>query len=139
MLGGGAVRQGLLRARDVTLGVELGNRIRLAATPLGRMRGLLGCEGLGSGEGLWIRPTNSIHMFFMRFPIDALFLTRDLGVVRVVRDLAPWRMVGPVWSAWSVLELPAGTLARAGCAIGDQIDIRQAAGIRGTTEGESET
>ena len=126
MRDGRVVRQGLVTACDATSGANLGDRIRLAATPWGRMRGLLGCEGLGFGEGLWIRPTNSIHMFFMKFSIDALFLDRDLRVVRIVHHLAPWRMAGPVWSAWSVLELPAGTLARAGCAIGDQIEIREA-------------
>lgn len=117
------MRHGELRAVDATRGVVLGDRIRLAATPWARMRGLLGRAGLGSGEGLWIRPTNAIHMFFMRFPIDAVFLSRDLGVVGMACDLAPWKMAGPIWSARSVLELPAGTLARAGCAVGDRIEI----------------
>ncbi|MCC6353317.1 MAG: DUF192 domain-containing protein [Verrucomicrobiae bacterium] len=115
---------GVLRAVDATRGgAVLGDRILLAATPWARMRGLLGRPGLGPGEGLWIRPTNAIHMFFMRFAIDALFLSRDLEVVGMARELAPWRMAGPVWLARSVLELPAGTLARAGCEIGDRIEI----------------
>lgn len=107
----------------MTRAALLGDGIRLAATPWARMRGLLGREGLGAGEGLWIRPSNSIHMFFMRFPIDAVFLSRDMRVVRTVGNLAPWKMVAPVWSAWSVLELPAGTIGRTGCATGDQIEI----------------
>ncbi len=113
-----------LLAVDLTRGTTLGDRIGLAADPWARMRGLLGREGLGDGEGLWIRPTNSIHMFFMRFAIDALFLSRDLRVVGIVHDLRPWKMAGPVWAARSVLELPAGTLARAGCALGDRLEIR---------------
>lgn len=112
-----------LLAVDVTRGTTLGDRIGLAGDPWARMKGLLGREGLEDGEGLWIRPTNSIHMFFMRFAIDALFLSRDLRVVGMAHDLRPWRMAGPVWAARSVLELPAGTLARAGCAPGDQIEI----------------
>lgn len=114
---------GELRAVDATRGVVLGDRIRLASTPWARMRGLLGRSGLGPGEGLWIKPTNAIHMFFMRFPIDAIFLSRDLTVIGMARDLAPWKMAGPFWAARSVLELPAGTLARAGCAVGHRIEL----------------
>ena len=54
--------------------------------------GLLGRRELPDGEGILLRPASSIHMAFMRFPIDAVFLARDLTVLRVVRDLAPWRM-----------------------------------------------
>ena len=78
---------------------------------------------MAPGEGLWIRPSNSIHMFFMRFAIDVVFLSRDMRAVRVTADLKPWKMAGPVWGAWSVLELPVGTLARTGCVVGDTIAI----------------
>jgi hypothetical protein len=78
------------------------------------MRGLLGRDGLDAGTGLWIVPCNSIHMFGMRFPIDALFLDRGLVAVRLVEYLLPGRLVWPVRRAHSVLELPAGALARLG-------------------------
>ena len=62
-------------------------------------------------RGILLRPASSIHMAFMRFPIDAVFLARDLTVLKVVNDLAPWRMASKL-RAHSVLELPAGTCER---------------------------
>ena len=58
------------------------------------MRGLLGRGGLESGEGLLLRPAGSVHMFFMRFPIDVVFLSRDGEVLKIVSDLRPWRTAG---------------------------------------------
>jgi uncharacterized protein len=110
-----------------TRGVRLADRVVMAETAAARMRGLLGRTGLDAGEGLWIRPCNSIHMFFMRFPIDALFLSKEMRVVRGVAGLKPWRIAGPVGGASSVLELPAGVLAASGCQAGDLIEVRPAA------------
>ncbi|MFL5952913.1 MAG: DUF192 domain-containing protein [Gaiellaceae bacterium] len=67
-------------------------RCHLAVRPWSRLRGLLGRPGLAPGEGMLFRPSGSIHMFFMRFSIDAVFLDRDLVVIDVVRGLKPWRM-----------------------------------------------
>ena len=83
----------------------------LAETALTRMRGLLGRSGLSAGEGMLLRPAASIHMAFMRFPIDAVFLDREDRVVKVVAELRPWRAAG-CRGARSVLELPAGEAAR---------------------------
>src|SRR3954454_10825770 len=66
-------------------------RCELANTPLKRMRGLLGRSGLSPDQGMLFRPAGSIHMFFMRFAIDAVFCDRDLVVVGVERGLKPWR------------------------------------------------
>jgi uncharacterized protein len=81
------------------------------------MRGLLGRHELEPGEGLLIRPTSSIHMFFMRFPIDAVFLDRQLVVVKVVPGLEPWR-VAFARGAKSVVELSAGETERRGVSVG---------------------
>ena len=72
-----------------------------------RMRGLLGRDGLEPGAGLWIARTGSVHTFFMRFPMDAVFLDRELRVRKVVPAVRPWRFA---WSrgAKSVVELAAG-------------------------------
>ena len=85
-----------------------------------RMRGLLGRAGLEPDQGLLIPRTSSIHMFFMRFPIDAVFLDRELRVKKVVADLGPWKVA---WArgARSVLELPAGAAARAGIEAGSRL------------------
>ena len=85
-------------------------RCLLAETALTRMKGLLGRRELPSGEGILLKPAASVHMAFMRFPIDAVFLDRDLVVVRVARDLRPWR-VASRRGARAVLELAAGTAA----------------------------
>ncbi len=85
-----------------------------------RAKGLLGRSELPPGEGILLRPGSSIHMFFMRFPIDAVFLSRDLEVLRVVSDLKPWRMAWRL-GARAVLELPAGTCARVGLGAGDRL------------------
>ena len=87
-----------------------------------RMRGLLGRKYLRQGEGMVLRPGWSIHTAFMRFPIDAVFLARDLTVLKVVRNLAPWRMATR-WRAHSVLELPAGTCERRGVREGDRLTL----------------
>ena len=67
-------------------------RCRIAVRPWSRMRGLLGRASLDADEGMLFRPAGSIHMLFMRFAIDALFLDRELVVLDVVRGLKPWRM-----------------------------------------------
>ncbi|MGZ4355027.1 MAG: DUF192 domain-containing protein [Gaiellaceae bacterium] len=88
-------------------------RCAIADNPWTRLRGLLGRSGLDLDEGLLIRPTNSIHMLFMRFPIDAVFLDRELAVLRVVAGLAPWKLAMQR-GAKAVVELPAGAAERAG-------------------------
>jgi uncharacterized protein len=96
-------------------------RCEVAAAMLDRMRGLLGRKGLDAGQGLLITRTSSIHTFFMRFPIDAVFLDRDLRVRKIVRELSPFRTA---WSrgSKSVLELAAGEAARAGIETGSRLD-----------------
>jgi uncharacterized membrane protein (UPF0127 family) len=87
-----------------------------------RMKGLLGRAGLAEDEGLLLRPASSIHMFFMRFAIDAVFLDRELSVLKIAPHLGPWRMASK-WGARSVLELPAGSTERAGLREGDRLTL----------------
>ena len=75
-----------------------------------RMRGLLGRASLPAGTGLLIRPCRSIHMWFMRFPIDAAFLDADMQVLRIVRGLRPWRVAWAPRKTACVLETAAGGL-----------------------------
>ena len=100
-------------------------RCLLAETPLTRLRGLLGRTGLEQGEGLLLRPASSIHMWFMRFPIDAVFVDRENRVLRVVEHLAPWRLAA-CRGAKAVIELPAGEAARVGLVAGDRLSLRPA-------------
>ena len=88
------------------------------------MRGLLGRDGLPQGEGLLIKPCGSVHTFFMRFPIDVVFLDRELSVLAVRPEVRPWRTAG-TRGGKVVLELGAGEAARLGIAPG--IGLRLAA------------
>ncbi len=95
----------------------------LADGPLLRMRGLIGRRGLPAGEGLLLSPAPAIHTGFMRFPIDAVFLDRDLLVLDTVESLRPWRIASK-HHARAVLELSAGECARRGVEVGDRLEIR---------------
>ena len=91
-------------------GRVLASRLLVPRTFFGRGLGLMFRRALAPGTGMWIVPCNGIHMFFMRFAIDAVFLDRRLRVVRVYPRLGRWRIVPLVFHAHSVVELPAGTL-----------------------------
>ena len=97
-------------------------RCLYARSPWLRMRGLLGRRELPAGEGVLLEPASSIHMLFMRFPIDAVFLDRDRRVKRVVEGLRPWRFAA-AWGSRSVLEIAAGEAAGRGVAAGAQLRI----------------
>lgn len=92
----------------------------VAATPLARMRGLLGRASLPAGEGILLRPSGSIHTFFMRFPIDAVFVDRELTVLGTAENVPPWRTAARR-GAKAVLELSAGECARRGVRPGDRL------------------
>jgi len=95
-------------------------RCLLAETALTRMRGLLGRRELPSEEGILLKPASSVHMAFMRFPIDAVFLDADVRVVKIAAELQPWRAAG-ARGAKSVLEIAAGEAARRGLSVGDRL------------------
>ena len=103
-------------------------RVTVARSFWGRFRGLMGRASLADDEGLYLA-SNSIHMLFMRFPIDALFLSAPDtdGVRRVVGvrpTLRPWSgLVMPVKGAQGVVELPAGAIERAGLSVGDAVRL----------------
>ena len=114
-----AKRYSEIRTSDGTTVCE---RCLVAEGPLLRMRGLLGRSGLPDDEGILLRPASSIHMFFMRFAIDAVFVDRNLVVRKIVPNLAPWRMASRR-RAHAVLELPAGACARRGVREGDRLEL----------------
>ena len=113
----------MYRAREVGSGAVVADRLRSAHTHWTRLRGLLGTRGLAPGEGLWIRPCRQVHMFGMRYPLDVVFLDDGLSVVGTVEGLAPGKVSPRVEAATSVVELPAGTVARLGLVVGRRLDI----------------
>jgi uncharacterized protein len=97
-------------------------RAIVADRTLRRMRGLLGRRSLPTDEGLLLRPAPSVHTAFMRFPIDVIFLDRDLNVVKLVHNLSPWRAAS-ARRAHATLELAAGQVGARGAKIGDRLAI----------------
>lgn len=108
------------RIHNSTRGTLLGDSIDAAKTSAERRTGLLKHDKLSEGHGLWIVPCESVHMFFMKFAIDVVYLDRRRRVKKVVRELAPWR-VSMCLTAHSVLELPCGTIDRSGTRRGDDL------------------
>ncbi|MBI5200489.1 MAG: DUF192 domain-containing protein [Elusimicrobia bacterium] len=109
-------------ARNQTKGSTVATKVERADTLISRAVGLLGRGSMEQGAGLWLDPCVSVHMFFMRFPIDVVFLDREGKVVRVFEDLKPWRMTPYVNGARSALELAGGSL-RGSVETGDILEI----------------
>lgn len=113
----GNVPLALVNERTDTLVADV---VELAVTRRSRRKGLLGREGLPSSTGMVLAPCFSIHTAFMRFPIDAAFVSRGGKVVKMVHELRAWRLaMSP--SAHAVVELSPGTLRRRDVAIGDRL------------------
>ena len=86
------------------------SRCEVVERMLPRMRGLLGRSGLAPGEGMLLNPAPSVMTFFMRFPIDVVFVDKAQTIVKISHTLVPWRIAG-ARRAVAALELPAGTAA----------------------------
>jgi len=114
------------RVRNITRDISLADRAEVADTSAGRRRGLLKHDYLPQGSGLWIVPTEGVHTFGMKFAIDVLFLNRRRKVVKIRPNMGKWRMALSL-RAHSVLELPAGTVAETGTAVGDQLEVERLA------------
>jgi uncharacterized protein len=89
-----------------------------------RNRGLLGRDGLPAGHALIIAPSNMVHTFFMRFPIDILFVSRDGTVLKASRNVPAWRLVGTL-RGFAVIELRAGALSESQTQRGDRLALIQ--------------
>jgi uncharacterized protein len=100
----------------------LADNADLAGTSAKRRKGLLGREKLSPGQGLWIVPCGAIHTFFMKFAIDVVYIDRKKRVRKIRTNVVPWRLSACL-IAHSVLELPAGTVARSGTQRGDQLEF----------------
>jgi uncharacterized membrane protein (UPF0127 family) len=116
-------------ARNLTRGSVLATGVESADGLWGKFMGLMGRSGLAPGAALWLPDSNGIHMMFMRFPIDAVFVGKPDAdgartVLSVHERLPVWRGLVPlVRSAHGVLELPVGTIASSATAVGDRIAL----------------
>jgi uncharacterized membrane protein (UPF0127 family) len=120
------VRFGL---RILRTGGLLATEVESAVDSETRRRGLLGRTGLADGVAMVIAPTNAIHTFFMRFPIDVVFVRRDGGVLKVRRAVPAWRMAFAV-RGFAVVELAGGAADRAGLRVGDRLVVEPATPVQ---------
>ncbi|MBQ5585597.1 MAG: DUF192 domain-containing protein [Selenomonadaceae bacterium] len=101
---------------------QLELRVQVADNFLQRLRGLMlrSPASLPLGTGLLIAPCNSIHMMFMRFAIDVVYLAEDYTVVKTVKNVRPWLGISACFKkgTWAVLELPIGSIEHYGVAVG---------------------
>ena len=102
-------------------GQVLVQRVAVAGGFAGRGLGLMGRARLPPGEGLLLRPCGDVHTFFMRFPLDLVFLDADDAVIRVVRNARPWRVVFGGRGARAVLEVASGWMPADAVAPGDRV------------------
>jgi uncharacterized membrane protein (UPF0127 family) len=112
-----------VRVENVTRGTMVATHARVASSLLDRTVGLLRTPEVRPGDGLWIERTPSIHMFFMRYAIDAVFVDANGRVTKVVPDLRPWRVVWWAPRARDCLELPAGTAAASRTHVSDELRL----------------
>jgi uncharacterized protein len=115
-----------LRALNQSRGTVLCARLENAGGVAGQSKGLLGRDGLEPGAGMLFEnsrftPMMWMHMFFMRFTIDIVFLGRGDKVIRISRQLRPWRVSAMVFGARRALELEAGAAEKSSTQVGDQI------------------
>jgi len=89
-------------------------QIEVADSFFRRFLGLMGRKRIANGTGLLIAPCNSIHMCFMRFKIDVVYLDKNYRVLKTVENILPWIGLSCCFKAWAVLELPAGEIKRQG-------------------------
>ena len=115
-----------VRVINATRRTLMGERVRVAETGLTRIVGLLGESELLPGDGLLIVPSQSIHTWGMRFPIDIAVLDNEWKVIAIRPDMRPFRMTRMFWKAAAVLELPSGMLESTSTLVGDAIEFDRA-------------
>lgn len=106
-------------------GKLIASNVSLADTYFKRLKGLMFKKTLEYNEGLIIAPCNSIHMFFMNFPLDVLFVDKENRVVGISEKIKPWRISKVFFKAHYVIELPSGTVERLNISKSDILFIKK--------------
>lgn len=99
--------------------------LSIAESFIDRLKGLLGRKHLPDGEGVLLKPCCQIHTWFMKFPIDVLFLDKNYLVRHIIRNLKPFRISGIYFKAQNVVELPSGTIEKTKTEVGDLLVIEK--------------
>ena len=96
--------------------------VLMADTFLTRFAGLMFRKKLPVATALFLAPCNSVHMCFMRFAIDVVYLDKEYNIIKIVKDLKPWVGLSMCSKAWAVLEMTAGEAERCGCEVGKRLE-----------------
>jgi uncharacterized membrane protein (UPF0127 family) len=110
------------KTRESFLGLD----VSCASTTIERLRGLLGKFRIGSGEGVWLIPSQGVHTIGVMFPIDLIYLDADYAVVHLVEHLRPFSISPICLKSSSLLELPAHTIYTSQTKVGDRMLICRA-------------
>jgi uncharacterized protein len=113
----------MLRVENRTQGSMLVESGRVADNVWTRFRGLIGVRELSAGDGLAIVPCSGVHCMFMSIPIDVVYVDKGDRVVALDPNMKPWAVGRPHRGVRYVIELPAGTIARTGTQMGDQLEV----------------
>ncbi|MFH0753748.1 MAG: DUF192 domain-containing protein [Candidatus Omnitrophota bacterium] len=109
---------------NLTQNTILCRHTEIADTFFSRARGLLGRKSLPMDAGMVITRCQSIHMFFMKFSIDVVFIDNAGIVVGAVTSIKPWRLSPVFWKAAKVIELPEKTIEKTKTKVGDCLEIK---------------
>lgn len=109
--------------RNISKNTILADNLSVADNFFKRFIGLMFTKELPMGKGLHITPCNSIHMCFMNFPLDIIFLNKNMEIVSIIEGIKPWKVSKIVSKANSVLELHTGTISKSASTVGDKIII----------------
>jgi uncharacterized membrane protein (UPF0127 family) len=113
----------MLHVDNRTQGSTLVDRGKVANNVWTRFKGLIGVRHLPEGDGLAIVPCSGVHCMFMSIPIDVLYVDKEDRVVALDPNMKPWAVGRPYRGTAYVIELPAGTIARTGTQVGDQLQV----------------
>ena len=112
-----------MRLINQTKNTILAEDVVLAKTPFRRIKGLLGRKVFLPGQALILEPCNSVHTFFMRFPIDILFVDKNYKIIKVLLKLNPNKISRIYWHSSRVIELPVGRLNLTDTQVQDQLQL----------------
>lgn len=113
-----------MRITNRTRQTTIATQARRATAFMERLRGLMFVPALPEGGGLLLEPESSIHTFFMKFPLDVVYLDRAYRVLRVDHQMPPSRL-GPIYTkgCHAILELPPGVLSASQTQVGDELNL----------------
>jgi uncharacterized membrane protein (UPF0127 family) len=96
-------------------------QVQRADSFVSRFLGLMFRKEYPASKALHLIPCNSIHMFFMRFPLDVVFLDKESRIIHTVEGIRPWRVIPYIKKAFSTLELTSGSIKKYSLEVGDKL------------------